>query len=88
MLYVPGVAVEATVSLRVEGAPGLIAVGLKLAVTPAGRLAIDKNIVELKLPFAQLVMLCVPDCPSPTNMLGIVTPSPKPITMFTGTMTL
>ena len=69
MGYVPGVVVEATVSVRVEvPEPGAENdVGLKLAVTPAGRPVADKAMEELKPPAWVVVIVDVPLVPCATE---------------------
>src|SRR5579871_777427 len=63
MLLVPGVAVLATANVSVElPLPGAaMDVGLKLAVTPVGRPATDRETAELKPPLTVVVSVELPE---------------------------
>jgi hypothetical protein len=70
-LVVPVVAVLLAVKVRVElPLPGAaIEVGLKLAVTPAGRPEADNEIAELNPPLTEVEIVLLPDVPWATDKL-------------------
>ena len=66
MVYVPGAVDEDTVIVIVEVPAPVIEVGLKVTVTPLGCPLADKEMVPLKPPVTELVMVEVPALPCAT----------------------